>query len=170
MSLSNNRINTTLSAADATAIRNALTTIETTFANYSRPLTIDERKSLPKIQSNNRTFTQDAITAATNNPQFLPGYFNVNDMVVDLSLYLQLDEFVQRIGSLLEIFEDTQMLAGSEAYVGALAFYRLMEAAKKAGQPGADSVYNDLKTRFAGQGGNGQEQPAAPAPKAATPI
>jgi hypothetical protein len=164
MALSNNRINTTIAAADATAIRNALTAIETAFANYSRPLTVDERKSLPKIQSNNKTFTEDAITAAQNNPNFLPGYFNVNDLAVDLSLYMQLEEFVQKLRSILEMFEDLQMLSGSEAYTGALAFYRLMEAAKKAGQPGADAVYNNLKTRFAGQGGGGQEEPAAATP------
>ena len=47
------------------------------------------------------------------------------------------------------------MLAGSEAYVTALAAYRNFEAAAKAGIQGADTIYELLKARFSGQGGTG---------------
>jgi hypothetical protein len=62
---------------------------------------------------------------------------------------------------LSEKISDTQMLAGSEAYITSLAAYRMFEGAAKAGMAGADSVYDELKQHFAGQGGSG-EKPAAP--------
>lgn len=49
---------------------------------------------------------------------------------------------------MLEKLEDTQILAGSEAYVSALTGYKLFGAAADAGLPGADAIYDSLKTRF----------------------
>ena len=58
---------------------------------------------------------------------------------------------------LLEKIEDTQLLAGSEAYVSGLAFYKLVSAAAEAGVPGADAVSDLLRARFAGQGGTAKK-------------
>lgn len=46
-------------------------------------------------------------------------------------------------------------MAGSESYVSALTAYKLFGSAADAGVPGADAIYNQLKQRFAGQGGTG---------------
>jgi hypothetical protein len=45
--------------------------------------------------------------------------------------------------------EDTQMLAGSEAYSSALTAYKLFQAASEAGLKGSDAIYDSLKARFA---------------------
>ncbi|MCF8256319.1 MAG: hypothetical protein K9J06_02130 [Flavobacteriales bacterium] len=42
----------------------------------------------------------------------------------------------------------TQFLAGAEAYSVCLIYYKILEAAAKAGMPGADERYNRLKERF----------------------
>ena len=73
----------------------------------------------------------------------------------DMSLFTQLDEIIILTKQLLEKLEDTQLLAGSEAYVGALAVYKLIGSASDAGVPGADAIYDQLRQRFAGQGGAG---------------
>ena len=86
------------------------------------------------------------------NPSFLPAYFSVAELKKDLTLYQQLDPLLLEINKLAEKIDDTQMLAGSEAYVTALAAYRNFEAAAKAGIQGADTIYELLKARFAGQG------------------
>jgi hypothetical protein len=59
---------------------------------------------------------------------------------------------------------DTQYLAGVEAYAICLIYYRMIEAAAKAGLPGADERYNRLKSRFMGQGPQGGEQPEGTTP------
>ena len=103
---------------------------------------------------NNKIFVEDAITAMDNNPTFLPSYFNVAELKKDLTLYQQLDPLFVEINKLAEKIDDTQMLAGSEAFITALAAYRNFEAAAKAGIPGADTIYELLKARFSGQGGS----------------
>lgn len=111
-------------------------------------LTTDERIALPKINVANKAFTEDAINAISNNATMLPGYLNVANMQTDLQLFTQLDELTGLVRQLLEKLEDTQILAGSEAYVAALTGYRLFSAAAEAGIAGSDAIYDSLKARF----------------------
>ncbi|UPT69585.1 MAG: hypothetical protein M0D53_10425 [Flavobacterium sp. JAD_PAG50586_2] len=60
----------------------------------------------------------------------------------------------------LEKLQDTQLLAGSEAYASGLTIYKLFGSAADAGIPGADAIYDQLKQRFAGQGGPGKRADA----------
>lgn len=152
--LANNRLNITATTAQVTAVKNALQTISTNLP-FLLGLTIDERIALPAINVNNKAFTEDAINVAVNNTALIPSYVNVPSMQNDLTLFNQLDEIIVLTKQLLERLEDTQLLAGSEAYVGALAVYKLIGSAADAGVPGADAIYNQLKSRFAGQGGTG---------------
>ena len=153
MSIQSNRVNTMLDAAKIDNIRKKFQELEAEL-DFIIGLTIDERVNLPKINVANRTFVMDSLSALQTNGSFMPAYLNVADMTADITLYNQLEEFTQRAAQLSEKLGDTQMLAGSEAYVSSLAAYRLFEAAAKAGLPGADAVYDLLKQRFADQGGS----------------
>ena len=141
-----------MTAAQITAVKTAIQTIQTNMP-FLLGLTMEERSSLPKINVANKAFTEDAINAMVNNPTLLPAYFNVAEMQKDMTLFAQLDELNILINQLAERVSDTQMLAGSEAYVSALAAYRNFEAAANAGVSGADTIYDLLKSRFANQGG-----------------
>ena len=152
--LSNNRLSIVATATQIAAVKTALQTINTNLP-FLIGLTTDERIALPAINVNNKAFTEDAINAAANNTALIPSYVNVPNMQNDLSLFIQLDEIILLVKQLLERLEDTQMLAGSEAYTSALAVYRLISSAADAGVPGADAINAQLKARFAGQGGAG---------------
>ena len=156
--LSNNRIDTVISDADLAKVNTALNDIESTLS-FLIGLTVDERVQLPKINVVNKSFTQDAINAVVNNSAMLPAYLDKTAMEKDMDLYLQLDKLAIRIRQLLEKIDDTQMLAGSEAFVAALTAYKLFAAAAAAGVAGSDAVYDTLKERFAGQGGSGTPPP-----------
>ena len=54
-----------------------------------------------------------------------------------------------QFASLLEKVSDTNMAAGSEAYVTALTLYNSIKAAAKVNVPGADVLANELGERFA---------------------
>lgn len=149
--ITNNRISSTMTAAQVTAVKAALQTIQTNMP-FLLGLTNEERISLPKINVSNKAFTEDAINAMVNNPSFLPAYFNVAEIQKDMTLFVQLDELLGLVNQLAEKMSDTQLLAGSEAYVTALAAYRNFESAASAGLSGADTIYEQLKTRFANQG------------------
>ena len=152
--LTNNRLNITATAAQITAVKAAYQTILTNLP-FLVGLTTDERSSLPAIDVSNKAFTEDAISAGVNNAGLLPSYVSPTGMQTDLTLFTELDEFIALHNQVGERLQDTQLLAGSEAYVGALTLYKLFASAAEAGVAGSDSIYAQLKQRFAGQGGTG---------------
>jgi len=152
--LTNNRINTTATAAQITAVKTALQTI-TANLPFLVGLTTEERIALPSINVNNKAFTEDAINAGVNNPTLIPSYVSVGNMQNDMLLFSQLDEIIMVTKQLLEKMEDTQLLVGSEAYTSALTLYKLFGSAADAGVGGTDAIVSQLKQRFAGQGGSG---------------
>jgi hypothetical protein len=145
--LSNNRINITATAAQITAVKAAFQTILTNLP-FLIGLTTDERTSLPKMNVNNKAFAEDSINAGANNAAMVPSYLSVPNMQNDLTLFNQLDELEGLANQLCERIRDTRILAGSEAYVSALALYRLFGSAAEAGVPGADAIVAQLRERF----------------------
>ncbi|MGQ7945949.1 hypothetical protein [Flavobacterium sp. WC2509] len=152
--LTNNRINTAATTAQITAVKTALQTIATNLP-FLVGLTTEERIALPAINVTNKAFTEDAINAGVNNAALIPSYVSVTNMQSDLLLFSQLDEIIGVTKQLLEKLEDTQLLAGSEAYTSALTLYKLFGSASEAGVAGSDAIVTQLKQRFAGQGGPG---------------
>lgn len=145
--ITNNRLNITMTIQQIADVKSAIQNIYTNMP-FLLGLTIEERIALPKINVANKAFAEDAINAITNNAEMLPGYLKVADMQTDLQLFTQLDELSGLVRQLLEKIEDTQILAGSEAYVSALTGYKLFGAAASAGIPGSDAIYDGLKERF----------------------
>ena len=145
--LTNNRIDTVMTSAQITDVKNAIDTINSALS-FSVSLTTEERASLPKISVANKSFTEDAINALANNASIFPAYLDVKLMQNDLKLYQQLDELAIMLRQTLELIEDTRILAGSEAYVAALSVYKLVGAAASAGVQGTDTIYEQLRERF----------------------
>ncbi len=145
--LTNNRIDTVMTSAQITDVKNAITAINTAIS-FSVSLTAEERMTLPKISVANKSFTEDAINAIANNASIFPAYLNVGQMQNDLKLYKQLDEMAIMLRQTLERIEDTRILAGSEAYVAALTVYKIVGAAAKAGIEGSETIYEQLRERF----------------------
>jgi hypothetical protein len=156
--ITNNRINITMTTAQVAAVKSAIATIQTNMP-FLLGLTLDERIQLPKINVANKAFTEDAINAVANNSSLLPGYLNLQNMQNDLQLFSQLDEIIGMLNSLLEKLQDTQTLAGSEAYVAALTAYKLFGAASDAGIAGTDAIYDQLRTRFTQSGSSSSTPP-----------
>ena len=157
--MTNNRVSASIDAVAIQTVKDAFTTIYVALP-FLVGLKPEERQAIPKINGANRHFTEDAIVAVRNNGNLLPAYLTDVEMGKDLNLYQQLDQLVPLALQLTEKLVDTQMLAGSEAYISALTAYRLFEAAANAGLPGTDTIYDQLKERFAQQGGTGT--PVAP--------
>jgi len=153
MAITSNRLSVTLTPAAITAVKTAIATVNTQLP-FLLGLTSAERKAIPKIDVNNKVFVEDALTAINNNTGILPSYINATEIGKDLELFEQLDELVQLVGQLYDKLKDTQMLAGSEAYVSSLVAYKLFASAADAGLPGAESIYNQLKQRFTVSGGS----------------
>ena len=145
--ITDNRLSLTISNADLTTVNTAGATINTTLS-FLIALTEEERERLFGVNVNNKVFIEEALEEAQNNGTILPGYIQVAELEKDLTLFNQLGDLLSYLRNLLQKMEDTQRLAGHEAYALSLAIYQLYKSAAEAGIPGAAASYNRLKERF----------------------
>lgn len=149
--LTENRLNTTISATDLTAINTAIATMLAKLPAIS--LTDDQRAGMKSIDVANKVFAEDAIYQITSNGAgVIPAYVSVTNMQNDLTLYEQVDQIKASLTAVTQRLDDIRQVTGDELYTAALTSYKLFESASAAGVPNAKGGYEALKARFAGQG------------------
>jgi hypothetical protein len=115
-------------------------------------LTPEQRQTLPKMGDKTIAFVNKALGYARQNPKIVPAYLNMDEFAKDVDAVNKLFQVTTPIQKLSEEIDDTMMLAGSEAYAAALAFYTALKAAIAAGETGLKNVYDDMSARFPGRG------------------
>ena len=141
-------IDATVTDAQRTAVFAAITSVETNL-DFLINLTAQERQALPKMGSATQSFVSKALEIAGNNPQFVPPFVNVPAMQKDYDLAMRLQGIEMQLASLHEKVADTNLAAGSEAYVTGLTIYNSIKAAAKVNVPGAKALATELSERFA---------------------
>ncbi len=155
-------IDATVSDEQKATILSAISAIEGDL-DFLVNLTPQERQTLPKMGNSTQSFVSKSLEIAANNPQFVPPYVDVPAMQKDYELAVRLQGIEMQIASLLEKVADTNLAAGSEAYVTALTLYNSIKAAAKVNVPGANALATELGERFA-QASSPPTPPPAPMP------
>lgn len=150
-----NKVSIKLPAADLQKVTDAIRLATDILKPYLIALTPIERQQLPKMSDGNIPFVQKSLEHAQANTSFVPAYLDVAELKVDLDAVQDLLQIFRPLEQLYENLDDTMTLAGSEAYVAALAFYNSVRLAEKMKVPGAKVIADDLRMRFAGQGKKG---------------
>lgn len=146
-----NQISATLSPEEVQEVMNAITVIQNRLP-FLVNMTMDERRTYPKMGDKTVPFVGKSLDYSKNNYQLVPPFLNVEEFDKDLVLVNQLTSFVRPLRSLIEGMEDTILLAGSEAYTAALLFYQAVKLAAQMNIPGVKTIYDDLRERFPGRG------------------
>lgn len=141
-------IDASITDAQRTAVFAAISAVETNL-DFLINLTAQERQALPKMGSATQSFVSKALEIAANNPQFIPPYADIPAMKKDYDLALRLQGVEMQLASLHEKVSDTNLAAGSEAYVTGLTIYNSIKAAAKGNVPGAKALASELAERFA---------------------
>jgi hypothetical protein len=144
--MTTNRISATLAQQDREAVMTAIATIKTKLP-FLIDLTMEERKALPKMGDKSLAFVSKALEVATQNPDFLPRSFDLEEMRRDVELFEAMYPVVMALAQLQELMDDTYMAVGSEAYAAALAVYNYAKASGQGG--GLEAVVDQLGQRFA---------------------
>ncbi|WP_296143482.1 hypothetical protein [uncultured Flavobacterium sp.] len=153
--ITENKLNTIISATDLTAITTSIATINSKLPAGS--LTDDQRMNLKSINVANKIFVEDAITEMTvNGAGIMPAFLNAAHLQNDVTLYDQLDTIESGINTLLQRIADLKRIAGDEAYTGGLTVYKIFESANNAGLNQAKQPYEKLSARFNAQGNAGR--------------
>jgi len=144
--MAENRISTSLSPADREAVMAAVSTIREKLP-FLMDLTVEERRSLPKMGDKSRAFVSKALEVAIQNPDFLPRSFDIEEMRRDVELFQALHPILLSLTQLQELLDDTYLAVGSDAYAAGLVVYNY---AKNSGQgAGLDAVVDEMGRRFA---------------------
>ena len=148
--ITENKLNAVIAAADIAIINTGITTIWSKLPVAS--LTDDQRVALKSIDVNNKVFVEDVLTEmGVRGSGIIPAFINQTFINNDLALFEQLDVLEAGVLNLAQKIADLKRIAGDEAYTGALAVYRIYDAANQAGVPGAKQAYDKLKMRFNSQ-------------------
>ena len=92
-------------------------------------------------------FVTKTLEVATQNPDFLPRSFNVEEMRKDVELMQMLQPVLMVVNQLQDLVEDTYMQVRSEAYSAALIVYNY--AKNSPSGSALEGVAEDLGRRFA---------------------
>ncbi len=143
--MNDNRVSAALSTEDLDAVIAAIATIKAKLP-FLIDLTPDESKTLPRLGDKSRAFTAKAIEMATQNPEFLPRFFDLEEAKQDLRLFEALYPITVALAQLSELLGDTTAVAGSEAYAAARLIYGFAKASNMGA--GLDPLIEDLGKRF----------------------
>lgn len=156
-----NRISATMTAQDITDINAALTTIRNKLP-FLMSVSNQERQEMAKMGDKSVGFDEKCAAYMVSNPEYLPGFIQIAEINKDRALRAQLLQFFPNLKTLCEAADDTMMVLGSEVWMADLAYYQNVREGARRGRAGADTIYNDLRTRF--PGGNPQPTPTPPTP------
>jgi hypothetical protein len=143
--------NNHLVSIPADVIAQALSQVEALrqlLAPYITPLTPTQRRTIAKMGDKTLAFVEKAHELAQSNPQFIPPYLDMSEFMIDLSDATGLEPLFVAVGQLHSGLDDTQMLAGNEAYHAALIYYNSVKEAATRNIAGAKTIYDVLRVRF----------------------
>ncbi|MEH1943511.1 MAG: hypothetical protein V7L01_25285 [Nostoc sp.] len=143
--MAENRISASLSPADKEAVMQAIATIREKLP-FLVDLTTEERRTMLKMGDKSRAFVSKALEVATQNPNFLPRSFDLEEMRRDLTLFETLYPVLLSLTQLQELVDDTCIASASEAYAAALAVYSYAKASGDV--TGLDAVIDEMGRRF----------------------
>ena len=144
--MSTTPISATLDSKDRDAVMAAVATIKEKLP-FLIDLSADDRKALPKMGDKSRAFVTKALEVATQNPDFLPRSFDLEELRKDVQLFEAMYPIVVAVTQLQELLDDTCLAVGSEAYAAALQVYGYAKASGNVG--GLDGVVGEMGQRFA---------------------
>jgi ribosomal protein L14 len=131
--------------------------IKMLLAPYITVLTPEQRRTLAKMGDKTLAFVEKAHELALTNPVFVPPFLNMAEFTIDFSDAHNIEPVLVLLEQLRSGVDDTQMLAGSEAYQAALVFYNSVKEAASKNVPGAKAVYDALRVRFPHKKRRGEE-------------
>ena len=142
-------INYHLSAQNIEAINEAILTLRAELP-FLVGLTPAQRQQIPKVGRKSQAFVDQALDIAATHGDCMPRNLDIDAARRDMELLRDLHPVLRNLSQICRLIEDTQMLAGSEAYSAALTVYRSLKHNGR-GQ-GLDDAIEALALRFNSQG------------------
>lgn len=144
-----NSLSFTISEEEEARVTAAIEELTSILKPRLESLTKEQRSEIPKMGDGTEPFVEKVLDYAKSNEEFAPAYMDVAELEIDMNAVNQLKDIYRPLIQLVEQLDDSIMLAGSEAYVSALAYYNSVKIGSRMNVAGAKSIFDDLKQRFA---------------------
>ncbi len=156
MSISNMN-NTHLTAAQITAINNALTALETAMAPLTVNLQPEERKKYGRINEENKLIVDKAQSFYADSPQLARPDINWPEFLNDYNSRKVMEKFINRMDGLKARFVDAKTLHDFDNYSNAIEDYGYTSFMASSNTPGYQAKFAEMKQFFTkgNRGGGG---------------
>ena len=149
--MAKNLINAQVPEAELAKIQEKLREIRELLAPYIATLTMEDRKSLPKMSDKTLSFVAKTSEYVKSNPKLVPPMMEADEFAKDFTLNQSLQPVYNSLKQLVDNLSDTLMLSVHEAYAQALLYYASVKMAARLGDQDAKSIHEDLSKRFVRQ-------------------
>lgn len=144
-----NLISIEFSPSEETELQKALETIQRVLKGKTINLTPAERQQYGSIGEYNKLLVEKTKMYAAQNPDFIPRNFDLAEFDKDYKMRQTFINTLSLLTNITEQIEDTKILLDYDNYSDALKIYRHIRYLAEEGEPGLESVYEDLKQLFA---------------------
>ena len=115
-------------------------------------LSDDQRRAMLKMGEKTIGWDEKCAGYMASRPDLIPAYVDMAALAQNRQVRADLGDLLKPLSDVWDKINDTSMVIGSQIYKPELAYYNSAQEAAKHGVPGAQSIADDLKSRFAGQG------------------
>jgi|TARA_R110002111_G_scaffold46174_2_gene83168 hypothetical protein len=143
-----NTVSIQIPEAELQTVKEAIATLKTTLSPYLIAISAEERQRIPKMGDGTIPFVEKVMDYAQEDSQFLPPFVDLNELSKDWEVVKKLAPLLRDLQQVESNLNDTVMMAGSEAYVGALGYYNSVKYGARVNVADAKVIHEDLKQRF----------------------
>ena len=143
---------------DFTALKQQIGDVHEKVEGFAIELHLDDKRELKTLGDRSLPFTDHAFLLATQQQILVPGFVSMEEFSKDLTLFKQAKELIKLLDVIYERLTDTYIAAGTDAFSTARKIYDSVKSAVKAGVPGAEVAYDELKKRYVRMKGKANEQ------------
>ncbi len=143
-----NLISVTFTQEELTRLTEGMQMIKEVLADKTVNLTPDQRGQYGRIANQNKLIVDKAKNYMEQHPSWVPRFLDKEEFDRDYTTRNQIESHVQQLQNLSQQLVDTKTLLDHDNYTNALSFYRMMRFLAGENEPGAKTVYQDMKVLF----------------------
>ncbi len=122
--------------------------IQNIFKGKTVNLPAEKRKQYGSIGNHNKLIVDKAKNYMEQHPDWIPNFLNKKEFDKDHEARKQVETRAQILQNLSQQLLDTKTLLDHDNYSNALSFYRMVRFLANENEPGAKTVYEDMKVLF----------------------
>ena len=143
-----NLISLSFTDEELTALDGHISGIRELLSGKTVNLTPEQRQQYGRIANQNKLIVDKAKTYMEQYPDWVPRFLDKEEFDNDYTARQHIENRANLLEELTQQLIDTKTLLDHDNYTNALSFYRMLRFLAGENEPGAKTVYEDMKVLF----------------------